>query len=433
MENNETVSLLFMGSIDISNYSNHPQYPMVLKVCTTLKKNGYKAWLAGGCVRDLLLNIPAKDFDVATDAPPKEVQRIFKSSLDIGEQFGIIMVPLQDMNGQNFQIEIATFRADGEYKDGRRPEEVKFTTPEEDALRRDFTVNAMFFDPLEQKLYDFVQGQADLEKKILKAVGDPLKRFEEDKLRMLRAIRFSAQLDFEIELQTLKAIQKKRKEIHIVSKERIHQELSKLMDSKALIRGLKYFKETSLHEVIFESFKHFKDLDLKFEKSIQLLKNHKELDSLTKWSMFFHPYFENTFNSIPVIEDFLKEYKFSNKLTDAILTNFKTLKWMETFRSYRVGEVLEFIYSESGKRFLSFYAELPLSTQELQNLKHIIDLKTKYPSLPEPLLNGNDIMDLGFKAGPQLKKIIKSVYYYQIENKISDREKLIAWTKAQSF
>lgn len=433
MENNETASLLFMGSIDLTKFSTHPQYPKVLEVCRELKKNGYKAWLAGGCVRDLLLGLPAKDFDVATDAAPREVQRIFKGSLDIGEQFGIIMVPLKDANDQNFQIEIATFRADGEYKDGRRPEDVRFTTPEEDALRRDFTVNAMFFDPLEEKLYDFVQGQEDLSKRIIKAVGDPLKRFEEDKLRMLRAIRFSAQLDFEIEEQTLKAIQKKRKDIHVVSKERIHQELSKMIECKALIRGLKYFKETSLHEMIFESFKHFKDLDLKFDKSIQLLKNHKELDTLTKWSLFFHPYFENTFNSIAIIEDFLKEYKFSNKTSDVILGNFNSLKWMETFNSYRVGEILEFIYSEKGIRFLKYYAELPHTTQELNALQKIVELKTKYPQIPPPLLNGDDLMELGFKAGPQLKKILKAVYYHQIENKISDRDALITWTKAQTF
>jgi len=285
-----------MSSAGSNNFSSHPQYPKVLEVCNLLKKNGFKAWLAGGCVRDHLLGIPAKDFDVATDAKPKEVQKIFPGSLDIGEQFGIIMVPLKDSNDNNFQIEIATFRTDGEYKDGRRPEEVKFTGPDEDALRRDFTVNAMFFDPLENKLYDFVEGQKDLKLKILKAVGDPMKRFEEDKLRMLRAIRFSAQLDFEIEEQTFKAIQKKRKDIMVVSKERIHQEITKMMSSKYLMRGLKYFKESHLNEVLFETFKHFKDLDLRFEKSVHLLKNHKELDNVTIWTLFFHPYFENLFN-----------------------------------------------------------------------------------------------------------------------------------------
>lgn len=422
-----------MGSYDLKKYAEHPQYPKVLEVCVKLKNNGFKAWLAGGCVRDMLLGIPAKDFDVATDAPPRDVQRIFQGALDIGEQFGIIMLPLKDTANQNFQIEIATFRADGEYKDGRRPEEVKFTTPEEDALRRDFTVNAMFFDPLELKLHDFVQGQIDLSKKVLRAVGDPMKRFEEDKLRMLRAIRFSAQLDFEIEEQTFKAIQKKRRDVLVVSKERIHQELTKLMESKALIRGLKYFKESHVHEVLFESFKHFKDLDLRFEKSIQLLKNFKTLGPITKWSLFFHPYFENTFNSLSAIEGFLKEYKFSNKVTDAVLANFNRLKWMETFSTYRDGEVLEFIHSIEGQQFLSYYAELPLTPQELQSLQRIIELKTKYPILDEPLLNGNDLMDLGFKTGPQFKKILKSIYYHQLENKISNRDQLIAWTKAQKF
>lgn len=422
-----------MGNFEPNNFSNHPQYPKVLEVCNLLNKNGYKAWLAGGCVRDYLLGIPAKDFDIATDARPRDVQRIFTGSLDIGEQFGIIMVPLKDANNVNFQIEIATFRSDGEYKDGRRPEGVQFTTPEEDALRRDFTVNAMFYDPLENKLYDFVEGQNDLKLKILKAVGDPVKRFEEDKLRMLRAVRFSAQLDFEIEAETFKAIQKKRREILVVSKERIHQELTKMMTSKALMRGLKYLKESHLNEVLFETFKHFKDLDLRFDKSMQLLKNHNVLEPVVKWTLFFHPYFENTFNSLSAIEGFLRDYKFSGKMIEAVMFNFNRLKWMETFSNYRDGEVLEFIYSPEGSQFLSYYAELPHSSQEFQNLDRIIQLKTKFKELPFPLLNGNDLMNLGMKPGPDLKKALKAVYYHQIENRISNRDLLIDWTKVQKF
>lgn len=419
----------------MNNFGPHSHYPKVLEVCNLLKKNGFKAWLAGGCVRDMLLGIEAKDFDVATDAAPRDVQRIFPGSLDIGEQFGIIMLPFKDTNDENFQIEVATFRTDGEYKDGRHPDGVKFATPEEDALRRDFTVNAMFYDPLENKLYDFVEGQKDLKLKILRAVGDPMKRFEEDKLRMLRAIRFSAQLDFEIEEQTFKAIQKKRKEILVVSKERIHQELTKMMNSKALIRGLKYFKDSHLHEVLMDSFKHFKDLDLRFEKSIQLLKNHKQLEPVTRWALFLHPYFENTFNSLGAIENFLKEHKFSNKTIETIMYNFNKTKWMETFSTYRDGEVLEFLFSKEGKLFLSYYAELPHSPQEFQNFDRILKLKSQFPELPEPLLNGNDVMDLGFKPGPNFKKILKSIYHHQLENKISDKEALktpARWTTSPS-
>lgn len=414
-------------------YKNHPQFIKVLEVCNLLKTNGYKAWLAGGCVRDFLLGIPAKDFDIATDAKPRDVQRLFPNSLDIGVQFGIIMVPMKDSNGNSFQIEIATFRTDGEYKDGRRPEDVKFASPEEDALRRDFTVNAMFFDPLEGKLYDYVEGQKDLKLKILKAVGDPLKRFEEDKLRMLRAIRFSAQLDFDIEDLTFRAIQKKRREILVVSKERIHQELSKMMNSKALMKGLKYFKESHLNEVLFETFKHFKDLDSRFEKSIQLLKNFKELDDVTKWTLFFHPYFENTFNSLSAIEAFLKEYKFSGKLTESVMYNLNRLKWMETFSTYRDGEVLEFVFSKEGKLFLSYYAELPHSPEEFQNLSRIVNMRGRYKELPEVLINGNDLMNLGFKTGPQFKRILKNIYYHQLENNITDKTKLSDWAKAQKF
>ena len=160
-------------------------------IVARLRDNGYVAYFAGGCVRDLVRGEVPKDFDVATSARPEEVQKIFARTYAVGAHFGVIVV-LE--NG--FQFEVATFRSDGVYLDGRRPTEVHFSSAEEDAKRRDFTINGMFFDPEKNEVIDFVGGRADLEAKLIRAIGDPAQRFAEDRLRMLRAVRFATVLDF---------------------------------------------------------------------------------------------------------------------------------------------------------------------------------------------------------------------------------------------
>ena len=190
------------------------------KVVRQLHKAGYTALFAGGCVRDRLLDRPAKDYDVVTDAVPEQVTACFRRTLQIGAQFGVVMV-LTD--GQ--QVEVATFRTEGGYQDGRHPTHVEFASATEDASRRDFTVNGMFFDPIEKEVLDFVNGRQDLEKQVLRTIGDPDERFGEDYLRMLRAVRFAVKLEFEIEPATWAAIKKHAPKITGVSAERIASEL----------------------------------------------------------------------------------------------------------------------------------------------------------------------------------------------------------------
>ena len=172
-----------------------------LKIVRRLRKEGYQALFAGGCVRDHLLGRAAKDYDVVTDARPDQIVPLFGKTLKIGVQFGVIMVILDGR-----QVEVATFRTEGGYADGRHPGHVEFVSAKEDAARRDFTVNGMFYDPIAGEVHDFVGGRDDLEKKILRTIGDPRQRFGEDYLRLLRAVRFSVQLDFSIEGQTWEAI-----------------------------------------------------------------------------------------------------------------------------------------------------------------------------------------------------------------------------------
>jgi len=193
-------------------------------IIRVLREQGYQALLAGGCVRDLLMGRTPKDWDVATDAAPEAVLRLFARTEAVGAQFGVVIVSLEDG-----RYEVARFRRDGRYLDGRHPEEVEFSGPEEDARRRDFTINGMFYDPLAERLIDFVGGQEDLEGKQVRAIGEPRQRFAEDYLRLLRAARFAARLGFQIEAETFAAIREMAPCIRRVSAERARDELTRLL------------------------------------------------------------------------------------------------------------------------------------------------------------------------------------------------------------
>jgi len=225
------------------------QREYAVQVVRELQQAGFTALWAGGCVRDWLLGRPPADYDVATDARPEQVRKVFgrRRTVPVGASFGVMIVtaPRSEDN-----VEVATFRSEGPYLDGRRPESVHFCTPEEDAKRRDFTINGMFYDPLQDQVLDFVGGREDLKRKVVRAIGVPHNRFTEDKLRMLRAVRISATLDFELESTTADAIAQMASEITVVSAERIAQELSRMLlcprRARALesLRTLKLLEET---------------------------------------------------------------------------------------------------------------------------------------------------------------------------------------------
>ena len=182
--------------------SRSVKYKNAVGIVKALKAAGHEAYLVGGCVRDLEMGRPPKDFDVSTSARPEQIARLFPKTIPVGAQFGVMIVLIGKIH-----YEVATFRIDKEYKDGRHPEGVVFSSPKEDALRRDFTVNGLFFDPLKKEVIDYIGGREDLKRKLIRAIGDPDKRFAEDRLRMLRAVRFSATLDFELDPATFKAVQ----------------------------------------------------------------------------------------------------------------------------------------------------------------------------------------------------------------------------------
>jgi len=216
-------------------------YQAALKVLQTLRAGGHQAYLVGGCVRDRLLGLPCDEHDVATDAPPQRIRRLFARTHQVGAKFGVVLVRV----GKHW-IEVATFRAEETYSDGRHPDRVRFTDAREDAIRRDFTVNGMFLDPADGKVIDYVGGREDLRNRLVRAIGDPDQRFAEDHLRMLRAVRFATRLDFRIEPKTAAAVKRHAAKITTISAERIREELTKILSLPARRRGIELAFELGL-------------------------------------------------------------------------------------------------------------------------------------------------------------------------------------------
>ena len=220
-------------------------------VVRTLQHAGHRALWAGGCVRDELLGLAPHDYDVATDARPEQVTALFRRSVAVGAAFGVIeVIGPRGPDRQHLTVEVATFRSDGTYTDGRRPDAVTFSSPEEDAQRRDFTINGMFFDPITEELHDFVGGRDDLRAKVLRAIGNPVERFTEDKLRVLRAVRIAARFGFAIDPDTLAAARAIAPRITVVSAERIAEELRKLFTHPNRGRGVRLLREVGLVEPV---------------------------------------------------------------------------------------------------------------------------------------------------------------------------------------
>src|SRR6266404_3154544 len=228
-------------------------------ILRTLRSRGFDAYLAGGCVRDLLLEREPADYDVATSATPAQVMQIFPQTYAVGAQFGVVLVPiLRDTpkGPANYAVEVATFRSDGAYSDGRHPDQVQFSTEARlDVQRRDFTINGLLLDPITQEVFDYVGGREDLEHRIVRTIGDPHQRFSEDKLRLLRAVRFAARFSYTIEEKTFRAIRELAPQINQVSRERVRDEILKMLTEGHARRAFELLDQTNLLEQVLPEIK----------------------------------------------------------------------------------------------------------------------------------------------------------------------------------
>ncbi len=380
----------------MSNFQSHTNWSDVHEILNVLHKSGYEALLAGGCVRDAYIGRNLNDFDIATSAHPEEVQSLFEKTLDVGKAFGTIVVILPSGN----QFEITTFRKDGNYLDGRHPESVEFSSAEEDAKRRDFTMNALFFDIKKRELLDYVEGIQDLESKQIRCVGNPSKRFSEDKLRILRAIRFSAQLGWEIEEETLQSILKFSSQIHEVSSERVLIEIQKLLSGTYGSKGLDYLSQVGLDKEIFG-----------FQLDTSLWK--KALSFPASLAVLF------SIQGVQPFDVFSKKHKLSKDLKRRVLFLLDLYK-SSLSRNLTVSEIRRAIYESED--VLDFIASGVVS-QELA--EDFFKIQEKYPEFPKPFLNGNDLKELGFKNGEKLGKTLKEIFDLQLLGQISSKAEAI--------
>lgn len=390
----------------------------MLDVVGCLRENGYEALAAGGCVRDMLLGKKPNDYDVATNATPQTVTKLFKRTLTIGAQFGVVVVLL---GGR--QVEVATFRSDQTYQDGRRPEKVVFTDARHDAQRRDFTINGMFYDPLADRIIDYVGGKDDLHKGVVRAIGSADRRFEEDHLRMLRAIRFAGRLDFQIEQKTFQAIRKNASKLKHISIERIAIELEYILADPQRKRGLNLAYECGLLENIFPSLGGD---DLRFGIKIASALPKKCSFALALAALLINCDGKNS-------RRICRDLKTSNELRSQVswlISNRQVLLDAVPLSKGRLKQWLAKPLFEPLLQLARIHARVTSTGKDqLRTLrKQIADLGDE-PLTPPRLLDGHDLIKLGAVPGPLVGQLAEELYLAQLENHIQNRSQAVTWVK----
>jgi poly(A) polymerase len=421
-----------------------------------LRAAGHTAYFAGGCVRDLLSGKAPKDIDIATDARPHVVQKLFARTYAVGAHFGVIVV-LE--NG--FQFEVATFRSDGAYIDGRHPVEVHFATAEEDAARRDFTINGMFFDPEKEEVIDFVGGRGDLERRLLRAIGDPAQRFAEDRLRMLRAVRFATVLGFEIDPATWEAVVASASSILQISAERIREELVKIFLSPNRARGWDLLDASGLMGAVLPEIEKMKGCEQppQFHPEGDVFKHTRimleMLPAEASLPLVFSVLFHDVAKPATAIVDEEGRIRFNGhdrvgaEMTEAIMERLRFSRaeidgTVEAVRQHMVFKDVPNMRVAKLKRFMArptFEDELELhrvdcasSHAMLDNYKFLLRKKEEFasePIIPPPLVRGDDLIALGLKPGPSFGEILEAVETRQLEGALKDREEALEWVRKE--
>ena len=388
-----------------------------IKIIKHLRRNGFEALLAGGCVRDMLLRRPATDYDIATDAVPDDVIKLFRRTLKVGAKFGVVIVLLEGK-----QVEVATFRTETGYADGRHPATVRFATAAEDASRRDFTINGMFYDPLTKKVIDYVNGRADLKKHLIRTIGRPEGRFSEDYLRMLRAVRFSAQLGFTIEPKTFSAIRRQANNISKISGERIAMELEAILVSPNRSIGASLLTKSKLAEKVFPGLDN-KKMNLAVKVLNQL---RKKVDfPLALACLLAGCSTEFALEKCRVLKlsrNQTKHIKFLLANRGKLLEDKMSLAELKLTLAqpyfWDLYELQRAIQKAERK------SVAPL-TRLRRRIKALGDIELK----PKPVLDGHELMQLGAVPGPALGQLAQEMYVAQLEGNLQTAVQARQWVQ----
>jgi poly(A) polymerase len=459
-----------------------PDSPKTLakKIAGRLHAAGFAAFWVGGCVRDFLLGREPQDFDLATDATPEQVEKLFRKTIPVGKKFGVVIVV-----ENKIQFQVATFRAEAEYRDGRRPEKIIFASAEADASRRDFTVNGLFYDPVSRKIFDWVGGEKDLRAKMIRTIGKPEERFGEDHLRLLRAVRFAAQLNFEIEAKTFAAIQTLAPKIKLISAERVRDELIKLFappDRNAGLltgsnrdklklagretgapsaRGLVLLRGSGLLEHILPELAATIDCeqspDFHPEGSVfnhiclMLEKLPAGASASLPWAVLLHDiakpvtaerdaagkihFYGHEKTGAEMAEKILRRLRFPKKQTEEIVAVVRHHMQFKDVKQMRKATLRRLLLRET------FPLELELHRLDclgsfggLEHYDFLVgqaaELKKK-PAMRPPLLNGNDLIQLGLKPGRELGALLAEIREKQLADELKTPREAKAWARGK--
>ena len=423
----------------------NPKQTTATEILLSLRAAGFEAYFVGGCVRDLVMGLEPKDYDIATDALPERVLALFPEALAVGAQFGVVLVPREAGN-----VEVATFRSDGLYGDGRRPNDVRFArSAQEDVRRRDFTLNGLLYDPVRKTVLDFVGGQADIRARTIRTIGNPAERFAEDHLRMLRAVRFAARLGFSLHPAARAAIRDMATLIQRVSRERVRDEILKILSEGGARRGLELLDKLDLLVQILPEVKRLQGVAQPPEfhpegdvwtHTLMMLESMRSPTPTLALGVLLHDVGKPpTFTvrerirfdghaevGARMAESLCARLRLSARDTERVVALVKHHLRFKDFPGMRRSTQMRFLRMDGFEEHLELHRlDCLASHGNLTNYELARRLLEETPPSevkPQPLLGGDDLIARGYTPGPQFKEILRAVEDAQLEGEIRDRE-----------
>ncbi len=422
-----------------------PRRQAASDIVRRLRNAGFAAYLVGGCVRDIVMGNEPRDYDIATAAQPAQVVEMFPGSLTVGARFGVVIVPREEGN-----VEVATFRSDGIYADGRHPDRVEYAkSAEEDVRRRDFTINGLLYDPVEDSVIDYVGGQADIRRRRISTIGDPYKRFSEDRLRMLRAVRFAARFSFELDSAAAGAIRELAAEIRMVSAERIRDEILKILTEGHARRGFELLDSTSLLQQVLPEVKAMQGVEQPpqfhpegdvWTHTLMMLDGLQAPTSTLALGVLLHDVGKpRTFvvrerirfdNHVEVgammAEEICKRLRLSGQDTERVVELVRHHLRFKDFPQMKRSTQIRFLRMDGFSEHLELHRlDCLASHRNLENYKLAREMLGQIPEpeiRPARLLSGEDLIRDGYKPGPLFKQILQAVEDAQLEGDIRTPE-----------